>query len=273
MDLLAVREQGLAMTGRLLFAAIVCASLVACASAQEQRERRQGREAASFLERQGSIGDPGRVAAADFAFARMARDEGTWTAFRYYAAPDAIVDASGGWASAEAMLGGLEDPPEPILWAPTRVWSSCNGQLAATLGRSLRPNGIAGTYITIWELQPNNTYRWIYDTGAADDPQPEPVRQEEIPEDAIVVPGLTAVEGYVADCARRGEPVPAPPAMPAGHPASTQSASQLSHDRTLRWTRSLAEDGSRLVSVEWLRNGEWQTAVELEIPPPPGPPA
>lgn len=247
--------------------ALACASLAACTSPQAQRERQQARSASAFLERQGSIGDPGRVAAADFAFARMAREEGNWTAFRHYAAPNAVMDAPGGWAPAAQLLAGLEDPPEPILWAPTRVWSSCDGRLAATLGRSRRPNGIVGTYISIWELQPDNEYRYIYDTGVADDPQPEPVEPQDIPEDAIVVPGLTAIEGYVADCPSQGEAVPEPPAFMFG--PGVQGHSQTSSDGTLRYNRLVAEDGSREVFVEWYRKGEWQEAVRLEIPAPP----
>ncbi len=74
------------------------ALLAACASPQAQQRAAMANMAEQVLERAGSIGDPGRVAAADFAFARMARDEGTWTAFRHYAAPGAVMDAPGGYA-------------------------------------------------------------------------------------------------------------------------------------------------------------------------------
>ncbi|WP_156170006.1 hypothetical protein [Aurantiacibacter luteus] len=244
-------------------------ALAACASPQAQQQARQARAASAFLERQGSVGDPGRVAAADFAFARMAREEGNWTAFRAYAAPGALFDDDddpSGWSSVLGQLQVLPDPAEPILWAPTRVWSSCDGRLAVSEGRSRRPNGVVGTYITIWELQPDNEYRWSYDTGTPDDPQPAPVPREDIPDDAIVVPGMTALQGSVADCPRAGESVPPPPQTTFG--MGVRGVSEVSSDGTLRYTRLVAADRSREVIVEWLREGEWQEATRLRLPAP-----
>ena len=93
---------------------------------------------------------------------------------------DALVNDIEGrmhMAREQQVAAGRADPPEPIRWAPTDVWSSCDGKLAVTLGRFLRPNGLVGDYITVWELQSDNSYKWIYDTGTPDDPQPAPLAQ------------------------------------------------------------------------------------------------
>lgn len=237
------------------------ASLAACTSPTQQRINRERSAATEFLARQGSIGDPGRVAAADFAFARMARDEGTWTAFRAYAAPDAVRDVPGGFAAASEVLAGLADPAEPIRWAPTNVWSSCDGTLAASLGRFVLPNGIVGDYVTVWELQSDNSYKWTYDTGTADDPQPVPEPDEALPEDAIVVEGMTSITGRIADC----QPAVGQAALPLVVSGNASWAS-TSDDSSLTWQSTVLADGSREVQVFYLREGSWEQVVDLVIP-------
>lgn len=250
------------MTSRAIPAVIAIAALAACTSPAQQRIDRERAAATQFLARQGSIGDPGRVAAADFAFARMAREEGNWTAFRHYAAPGAKRDAPGGFAPVSEVLAGLADPPEPIRWEPTKVWSSCDGTLAASLGRFVTPAGIVGDYVTIWQLQSDNSYRYVYDTGTPDDPQPAPAPPQELPEGAIVVPGLTALEGRIADCARGGEVLPPIPVLARGE---AQQLGGASDDGTLRWTSYYFADGRRRIAVDWVREGAVQEAVAFDI--------
>lgn len=249
------------MLSRCSLALATLAVLAACTSPQQQRANRQARAATQFLERQGSIGDPGRVAAADFAFAKMAREEGNWTAFRAYAADDAVMDAPAGFAPASELLSGLEDPPEPIRWAPTDVWSSCDGTLAVTLGRFVRSNGVVGDYVTVWELQRDNSYKWIYDTGTPDDPQPVPEPDEALPEDAIVVEGMTSITGRIADC----QPDAGQSALPLAVTGVATRAS-TSDDSSLTWQSTLQADGARTVRVHYLRDGGWEQVVALAIP-------
>lgn len=237
------------------------ATLAACTNPRQQQIARQARAAAEFLERQGSIGDPGRVAAADFAFAKMAREEGTWTAFRAYADGDAVMDAPGGYAPVSEVLADLADPPEPIRWAPTNVWSSCDGTLAVSLGRFIRPNGLVGDYVTVWELQGDNSYKYIYDTGTPDDPQPVPEPDEELPEDAIVVEGMTSIEGRIADCQSDAGQMALPLAV-----TGQATRASTSRDSTLTWQSSLNADGSRQMRAYYLRDGGWQQVVDLQIP-------
>ena len=117
--------------------------------------------------------------------------------------------------------------------------------------------------MTIWQLQSDNSYRYIYDTGTVDDPQPVPQPREELPEDAIVVPGLTALEGRIADCPRQGEPYPQ---IPLAMIASAQSDGGDSADGSFSWHRYYMADGRRQVRVVWVRDGAAQEAVSLIIP-------
>lgn len=254
-------SRGAIMISRSSIALAILAALAACSTPAQQRQARESRAATQFLERQGSVGDPGRVAAADVAFAKMAREEGNWTAFRAYAADEAVMDAPGGFAPASELLSGLEDPPEPIRWAPTNVWTSCDGTLAVTLGRFIRPNGLVGDYVTVWELQRDNGYKWVYDTGTPDDPQPVPEPDEELPEDAIVVEGMTSIEGRVAEC----QPDAGQSALPLAV-AGVATHASTSDDSSLTWQSILQPDGSRSVRVWYLRDGGWQQVVDLAIP-------
>ena len=253
------------MTARALAALALVAMLAACSSPQQQRISREARMAERVLEREGSIGDPGRVAAADIAFAKMAREQGTWTAFRQYAADDAVMDAPDGFVSASKWLAGRADPAEPLRWVPTDVWASCDGTLAVSQGRFQRSNGLVGDYITVWELQRDGSYKWIYDTGTPDDPQPAPRREVEIPEgeNVIVVEDMASITGRVADCAS-GETISSRPISGAGGALMAG----YSDDRSIVWHSVVAEDGSRTVAVEYRRDGQWQGVAELAIPVP-----
>ncbi len=254
------------MISRATIAVVLLSALAACSSAGQRQVARQASAASQVLERQGSIGEPGRVAAVDFAFAKMAREEGQWTAFRAYAASDAVMDAPRGYAPVAEVLEGLADPAEPIRWAPTDVWSSCDGTLAVSLGRFIRPNGLVGDYVTVWELQPDNSYKWIYDTGTPDDPQPVPEPEEDLPADAIVVEGMTSIVGRIADCPARGERF-SPPAGTIERGGSI-SDTRFSNDWTMRMDREyFLADGRREVRFFWQREGEWEEGLSFTVPP------
>lgn len=254
------------ITRYLIAAAALSGLLAACTSPQQQRRNQQARSAERVLDRIGSIGDPGRVAAADIAFARMARDEGQWTAFRATAAAGAVVHGTNGPVPVEAFIAGRSDPPIATAWTPNTIWASCDGTLSVTFGRLQVPSGEVGSYVTVWELQSDRSYKWIYDIGAIDDPQPEPEAGPDIPEgeEVIIVPGMSTIEGRVADCAQPGEIYSQTmPEMAQG----TSAGSGQSDDRTLAWQWYHLPDGTRTISVDWWREGEWQEAASFSIPP------
>lgn len=255
------------MIGRTCIAAIALGALLsACASPRQQAISRQARAAERTLQRLPTIGDPGLVAAADIAFAKQARDEGMWTAFRATAATGAVVHGVNGPVPVEVFVTGRADPAESVAWTPRDIWSSCDGTLAVTLGRLQTPSGEVGTYLTVWELQPDRGYKWVYDIGALDDPQPAPPDESELPEDAIIVPGLLGINGRVATCAADRPQMSSPP-LKTGTSAALQQGEYRSDDGTLKMTWHHTEIGSRVAYVDWFRDGEWQSADTFFVPP------
>ena len=65
------------------------------------------------------------------------------------------------------------------------------------------------------------------------------------------------VQGQVADCQTRGEP------LPAGVP---EGASYVSPDRTLAFRWQHVGNGDRVMVPTWLHNGGWETAFEKTVP-------
>ncbi len=257
------------MIGRYLIATAALGSLLsACTSPQQQRRVQQSRMAERTLDRIGSIGDPGLVAAADIAFARQARDQGQWTAFRATAAAGAVMHLRDGPVPVATYTAGRDDPPVSTAWTPNTIWTSCDGTLAVTFGRFQVPDGDVGNYVTVWELQRDRSYKWTYDIGALDDPQPEPESGPDIPEgeEAIIVPGMTSIEGRIADCPREGAGTPTDAPVARAFSGTATSGGSRSRDGTLDWAWSHQSDGTRQVNVSWLREGEWQQAVQFSVP-------
>lgn len=254
------------MTCKTLLAAVALAALVSgCTSPRQQAINRQARAAERTLERLPTIGDPGLVAAADIAFARQARDEGMWTAFRATAASGAVVHGANGPVPVETFINGRANPAEAVAWTPRDIWSSCDGTLAVTLGRLQMPTGEVGTYLTVWQLQSDRRYKWSYDIGTLDDPQPVRANDDELPEDAIIVPGLLSINGRVATCPAEGGQPPSPP-LKTATPGTAQQGAYLSADGTLNVTWHHNQNGSRIAYVDWFRDGEWQSADTFVVP-------
>lgn len=253
------------MIARTLLTAIaLSAMLAACASPRQQAMTRQARAAERTLERLPTIGDPGRVAAADIAFARMARDEGMWTAFRATAAPGAMVHGPNGPVPLETFIAGRADPAEANAWTPADIWSSCDGTLAVTFGRLQVPSGEVGSYVTVWQMQSDRSYKWIYDIGALDNPQPAPEVDPDLPENAIIVPGMLAINGRIADCPTEGEQAAAINLRMV--PDGSQTGRFESADRTLEVVWTQTPEGRRGAAVRWVRDGQWQVADSFSVP-------
>lgn len=212
-----------------------------------------------------AVGDPGRIAATESAFARAAREEGQWTAFARFAAPGALLHGAQGTFAAAPWLAAQANPPATVDWQPTAVWASCDGTLSVSFGRSRQPDGTMGSYATVWELQGGRNggrdYRWTYDMGGPDVPQPPPPPPRVPPSDEVIlVPGLGLVDGKVADCPRGRAVPPLPPEIVAN---TSQEGGGQSGDGTLRWRWEHRADGARLIVVSWLRDGRWQTALHF----------
>jgi hypothetical protein len=130
-------------------------------------------------------------------------------------------------------------------------------------GRFEDPDGTVGNFITVWERQPDGGYRYIFDAGGPDVPQPPP--RKPVEDGNIVVTALDAVKGMIASCPRGGAPIPPPPAIPVGEDGKTDA--RLSRDGTLRWRWEHRADGTRYAAAEYFYEGRWLTAIEQSLAP------
>ncbi|WP_237164876.1 hypothetical protein [Paraurantiacibacter namhicola] len=206
---------------------------------------------------------PSKLVATELAFARAAQEDGQWTATRAFAGPGAMIHGPNGAIPALPWLQKQSDPAQAAKWAPREIWMSCDGALAVSSGRFVDPEGLVGTYLTVWQRQGREDYRWVYDSAQPDNPQPPARFRPEAQEGDIVVTALDAVQGNVADCPR-GATAPDEKAV-AAMTAGRQQATRTSPDGTLayRWEhRSGANGPERYFTAYWLHEGKWQVAVE-----------
>ena len=217
------------------------------------------------------VANPGKVVTTDIAFARAAREDGQWSAFRAFAAPGAIIHGKDGPIVADPWLAAQDDPEMPVQWTPLAVWSSCDGQMAVSHGKFAEPGGTWGYYATAWERQRDYTYRWTYDLGGPDDALTarEAARRTAAEEDAdenlIVVEAIAMIQAEVADCPADGAAPPPPPQWPK--PEGGSAGRELSVDGTLAWGWAQHADGRRVFTVQDWRGGEWRTALTHVIGP------
>ena len=204
---------------------------------------------------------PSTIVATEIAFARAARDEGQWTAFAEYAAPGALIHGNGGVIEAAPWLATQSNPAEAVQWGVRSVLMSCDGSLALSQGHYRDPNGIVGNYVTVWQRQPDRSYRYLYDVGGPDVPQPPP--RPDFDDGDIVVTAIDSVKGLIATCPRADEPIPAPPTTSAV--AQRPQDVRQSSDGTLRWRFEHRGDGEKYVVAEYYYLGKWTTALEESL--------
>ena len=122
------------------------------------------------------------VAAMEDAFCAMATEKGLLAAFTHFAALDvAFIDTDprkfrGVEAVRERM--GPDQPGVKLTWAASFTDVSDDGTLGYNYGRyeSRRPGPDGkesvrgGWFLTIWKRQPDGTWRYVMDNGAADRP-------------------------------------------------------------------------------------------------------
>jgi len=213
---------------------------------------------------------PTSVIATELAFARAAREEGQWAAYRRFAAPGAQVQWEGGSASADSWLAGRTNPPAPDRWVPREAWSSCDGSAVVVAGTSMDQAGNWSRFTRVWERQQGGEFRWAY-TRSLPDPQLTSARQESdredsaLGEDAIRVEAGNFIRARVADCTTP----PAPPSPGTSPAAQTGAGAGLSKDRTLRWEWASAGTGpGSFVAYSW--NGTGWDAVHSDPVAAPG---
>lgn len=115
---------------------------------------------------------------ADREFARQSAAHGApaWVAVM---APNAIKPGAGGaWiigpaAVGEQMTAAFARPGFTLSWEPSRSEVSRGGNLGYTWGRWTSTGGAGsgrGSYMTVWEKQPDGTWKVLFDTGDPDPP-------------------------------------------------------------------------------------------------------
>lgn len=195
------------------------------------------------------VARPGDVVATELAFARAAQEDGQWTAFRAYAADDAVMFTPQP-VNAQEWLKGRADPPQAIAWQPHQLWSSCDGSLAVTKGAWQLPDGSVGYFTTIWRRQEDGTYRWVLDQGDnLDQPLVEPEFVQAESGDCDDLPGASMLEGLSPE-----------DAASAAHVGTGEA-----RDHTLAYRYFVKPDGARELSVFLLRGGAMQEVLRSEV--------
>ena len=126
------------------------------------------------------------VAAMEDAFCTMAKVQGLLAAFQHFAAPEvAFIDTDPRkWRGPAAVLEriGPDQPGVNMNWAASFTDVSDDGTLGYNYGRyelkQSKPDGTVsvhtGWFLTIWKRQPDGSWRYVMDNGAADRPAPKP---------------------------------------------------------------------------------------------------
>ncbi len=208
---------------------------ICAASPGEARKTRQVRDATN----------PSALIAAEIAFSRMAQEKGQWTAFRKFAAEDAVMFVPQAVKAAD-WLKGRADPPSSVVWQPHQVWMSCDGTLGATKGAWQRPDGSSGYFTTVWQRQKNGSYKWVMDQG-----------------DALAAPlsPPDMIAGRIADCRSKPELWLAPEAD------GGDVRDGASSDTTLIWRVVVRSDNSRQVSVHFWDGSDWKSVIDTRAGP------
>jgi hypothetical protein len=236
------------MIRALCLAAGLALAVTACAQGGPPRIRLEDRERQELLR-----GDPSKVIAAELAFARMAREQGTWTAFRGTSI-DTAQWPTPALTRVQQDLAGRADPAQPIVWGPDLVWISCDGSFALSTGPATRPDGTRNRFATIWQRQRDGEYKWVLDQGFD------------------LEAGYAAVEmigARVAACPPGGL------RPPRGEPEVQRTAawgSGRSNDGSLEWDTRVAADCSRTLVVR-AAQAEGLTEVFRRQAAPPAAPA
>jgi hypothetical protein len=102
-----------------------------------------------------------REPAPDSAFAALARQADTQTAFTTFAAQDAVMFAS-------TMIFGREAIHQLLAGAGLLEWGPIAEGTAQDLGYTVGAytrGAVRGNYLTVWRLEPDGTWRYVLDGG------------------------------------------------------------------------------------------------------------
>ena len=176
---------------------------------------------------------------AERAFAADAQRLGQWTAFRKWAAPDAIFLPP---QPVSVALKDTPDPPMSVDWWPTASFVSCDGATAANTGGALWPGDRPSYFSTIWRRDADGAWRWRLDHGA----------------------DLTKLRPRVAKPIVRRASCKGRPT----HNNEPGDSGGASDDATLRWQWQVAPDGGHRLTVQLWTGVAYQTVIDDQVPAP-----
>lgn len=176
---------------------------------------------------------------AERAFAADAQKLGQWTAFRKWAAKEAIFLPP---RSVSVALKDAPDPPVAVNWWPTASFVSCDGATAANSGGASWPGNRSSYFSTIWRKQPDGAWRFLLDNGAD-----------------LSVPRPRVAQPVVRQASCKGTPT---------HNEEAQVDGGASADATLRWHWQVAPEGGHRFTVQMWTGAAYETVIDDQVPPP-----
>ncbi len=183
---------------------------------------------------------PQTAVEAERAFAADAQAIGQWTAFRKWAAPDAI------FLPPHPVSTALKDAPDPAVsvdWWPTASFVSCDGATAANTGGALWPGGRSSYFSTIWRRQPDGGWRWMLDHG-----------------NDLATPRARVSSPVIRRASCQGTPT---------HNEEADAQGGASRDGTLRWHWTVEPDGGHTFAVQLWTGATYETVIDDRVPAPP----
>ncbi len=182
---------------------------------------------------------------AERAFAADAQKSGQWSAFRKWAAPDALMFTPQP-TRAQDFLRGRKNPAVSVFWWPGRSYVSCDGTVAINTGPWVRDFGkTVGYFTTVWMRQRDGGWKWVYDAGD---------------EEKFMRGEGGDVAPVVAACSK-----PKMPSVAAAPPAGFKVGSGHSLDGSLEWAWAVGPDGSRTFLVNLWDGTKRQVVIEDKV--------
>lgn len=190
-------------------------------------------EPAPELQQASAVGAAQQVLAAEREFALRAQRDGLCTAFRATASENALMFVPE-MVDARRWLDGRADPEQAVNWHPRQVVLSCDGTLATTTGGALWPDGSHGYFVTIWQKQADDSWKWVADMGG---PSVEPL------------PPLDQPNIRVADCTALPDS-----GDPGRHANAVDFRAGQLNDGSLSWTVNGWRNGASTIII-WIWDG------------------
>ena len=185
---------------------------------------------------------------AERAFVADAQKLGQWTAFRKYAADDAVMFVPQ-QVNAHTFLKDRADPPASVSWWPGKSFVSCDGSYAVNTGPWVRQWGKAvGYFTTIWKRQADGSWKWIYDGG-----------------DGLETPRAEGgdIKPHQAACTK---PTGSPPHKLDLKQGGTYESGQ-GNDGNMAWEWFVRADGSRTLEVSMWNGSGWEAVLNDNVGP------